>query len=174
MPRLVRITSLSSVDQLIIGLLVLYLFVFAFELFLVLPCGGWEHLESCNSSSAEAALAAWQGYYEIDPYWGVMPDWYANIMNAQDLVYNPFWALSLFMFLTGLQDTAWFRTAMTVFATATMTTSLLVFFTQFMHPEMTGFMKIAVIQVNALWVLGPMLFIGRMHAAGMRAGAASS
>jgi len=162
MARLTRITNLSSVDQLIVGILVLYLFVFAFELFLVLPCGGWENLDGCNHSSAEAARAAWQGYYEIDPYWGAMPDWYANIMNAQDLVYNPFWLLSLFMFLTGRQNTRWFRSAMIVVATATMTTTLLVFATQFDHPEVTTFMKLSLLQVNALWVLGPMLFIFRM------------
>ena len=162
MARFSRITNLTSVDQLIVGILVLYLFVFAFELFLVVPCGGWENLDGCNHSSAEAARAAWQGYYEIDPYWGVMPDWYANIMNAQDMIYNPFWVLSLFMFLTGRQDARWFRTAMIVVATATMTTTLLVFATQFDHPEVTTFMKLSLLQVNALWVLGPMLFIFRM------------
>ena len=62
MPRLQRITGLSSLDQLIVGMLVLYLFVFAFELSLVLPCGGWENLDTCDHSSAEAARAAWQGY----------------------------------------------------------------------------------------------------------------
>ncbi|MCA9511809.1 MAG: DUF2781 domain-containing protein [Myxococcales bacterium] len=163
MPRLVRPTRLSTVDQLIVGVLVLYLFVFVFELALVMPCGGWEHLEGCDSSSAEAARAAWQGYYDIDPYWGAMPDWYANVMNAQDYVYNPFWALALFMFLTGRQDTPWFRTAMIGVASATMTTSLLVFATQFAHPDVTAFMKIALLQVNGPWVLGPLLFIHRMH-----------
>ena len=162
MARLTRITNLSSVDQLIVGILVLYLFVFAFELFLVLPCGGWENLDGCNHSSAEAARGAGAGGDEIDPYWGAMPDWYANIMNAQDLVYNPFWLLSLFMFLTGRQNTRWFRSAMIVVATATMTTTLLVFATQFDHPEVTTFMKLSLLQVNALWVLGPMLFIFRM------------
>ena len=68
MPRLQRITGLSSLDQLIVGMLVLYLFVFAFELSLVLPCGGWENLDTCDHSSAEAARAAWQGYYEIDKF----------------------------------------------------------------------------------------------------------
>jgi hypothetical protein len=170
MARLARITNLTSVDQLIVGILVLYLFVFAFELFLVLPCGGWENLDGCNHSSAEAARAAWQGYFEIDPYWGAMPDWYANIMNAQDMVYNPFWVLSLFMFLTGRQDARWFRTAMIVVATATMTTTLLVFSTQFDHPEVTTFMKLSLLQVNALWVLGPMLFIFRMHRVDQAAG----
>jgi len=170
MARFSRITNLTSVDQLIVGILVLYLFVFAFELFLVVPCGGWENLDGCNHSSAEAARAAWQGYYEIDPYWGAMPDWYANIMNAQDMIYNPFWVLSLFMFLTGRQDARWFRTAMIVVATATMTTTLLVFATQFDHPEVTTFMKLSLLQVNALWVLGPMLFIFRMHRVDQAAG----
>ena len=170
MARLQRITNLSSIDQLIVGILVLYLFVFVFELSLVLPCGGWENLDACDHSSAEAARAAWQGYYDIDPYWGAMPDWYASIMNAQDTVYNPFWALSLFMFLTGRQNTRWFRTAMIVVATATMTTSLLVFSTQFVHPEVTTFMKLSLLQVNALWVLGPMLFIFRMHRVDQTAG----
>ena len=169
MPRLTKITELSTIDQLIIGILVLFLFVFAFELFLVVPCGGWENLEGCNGASADAAKAAWQGYYEIDPYWGVMPDWYANIMNAQDLIYNPFWSLALFMFLTNRQDTPWFRTAMILVATATMTTSLLVFATQFVHPDVTTFMKIALLQVNGPWVMAPMLFIYRIHRAGSRA-----
>lgn len=165
MARFVRITGMSTVDQLIVGILVLFLLVFVFELSLVVPCGGWENLEQCDSSSAPAARAAWQGYYDIDPYWGAMPDWYANVMNAQDYVYNPFWALALFMFLTGRQETPWFRTAMVVVAAATMTTSLLVFVTQFVHPDVTPFMKVSLLQVNGPWVLGPMLFIHRMHRA---------
>ena len=167
MARLTRITNLSTFDQLIVGILVLFLFVFAFELYLVVPCGGWENVETCNSPAAEGA---WAGYYEIDPYWGLMPDWYANIMNAQDFIYNPFWALSLFMFLAHRQSTPWFRTAMIVVSTATMTTSLLVFATQFVHPDTTPFMKVALLQVNGPWVLGPLLFIFRMH----RASAGSS
>ena len=86
------------------------------------PLGGWV------AASGELGLggwfAAWQGYYEIDPYWGIMPDWYAGVMNAQDYLYNPFWALALVMFLRGRQDTPWFRTAMIVVATATMTTTM--------------------------------------------------
>jgi len=160
-----RLTERSSTDLLIMGILVLYLFVFAFELSLVMPCGGWENLEGCDSPSADAALAAWQGYYEIDPYWGAMPDWYANIMNAQDYLYNPFWAIALFMFATDRQERAWFRTALIVCSAATMTTSLLVFATQFVHPDVTPFMKIALLQVNGPWVLAPLFFIFRMHRA---------
>ena len=52
---------------------------------------------------------------------------------------------------------------MTVVATATMTTSLLVFATQFVHPDVTSFMKVALLQVNGPWVLAPMLFIYRLH-----------
>ena len=157
------ISERSNLDLLIMGILVLFLFVFLFELWLVVPCGGWDALEGCDSPSAEAALVAWQGYYEIDPYWGAMPPWYANVMNAQDWIYNPFWALALFFFLTNRQDTPWFRMAMTVVATATMTTSLLVFATQFVHPDVTSFMKVALLQVNGPWVLAPMLFIYRLH-----------
>ena len=158
-----RLKERSSLDLLIMGVLILFLFVFVFELWLVVPCGGWDALEGCESPSAETALAAWQGYYEIDPYWGVMPPWYANVMNAQDWIYNPFWALALFFFLTNRQDTPWFRTAMTMVATATMTTSLLVFATQFVHPDVTAFMKVALLQVNSPWVLAPLLFIYRLH-----------
>ncbi len=158
-----RLADRSSLDLLIMGILVLFLFVFVFELWLVVPCGGWDALEGCDSPSAEAALSAWQGYYEIDPYWGVMPPWYANVMNAQDWIYNPFWTLALFMFVTNRQDTPWFRTAMTMVATATMTTSLLVFATQFVHPDVTPFMKIGLLQVNGPWVLAPLLFIHRLH-----------
>jgi hypothetical protein len=163
MSGLIRVTELPTVDQLIVGILVLYLFVFGFELMLVVPCGGWENLAGCDSPSAEAARAAWQGYYEIDPYWGRMPDWYANVMNAQDYLYNPFWALALFMFLSERQETPWFPSAMIVVAAATLTTSLLVFATQFVHADVTPFMKLALLQVNGPWVLGPMLFIYRMH-----------
>ena len=164
MARLTRITGLSTVDQLIVGILILFLFVFAFELYLVVPCGGWENVKACGSPAAEGA---WAGYYEIDMYWGLMPDWYGNIMYAQDFIYNPFWALSLFMFLTRRQNTPWFRTAMIVVSAATMTTSLLVFATQFVHPDTTPFMKVALLQVNGPWVLGPLLFIFRMHRAGL-------
>lgn len=158
-----RLRDRSSLDLLIMGILVLFLFVFLFELSLVVPCGGWGALEGCDSPSAEAALAAWQGYYEIDPYWGEMPPWYANVMNAQDWIYNPFWALALVMFVTNRQDAPWFRTTMIVVATATMTTSLLVFATQFAHPAVTPFMKAALLQVNGPWVLSPLLFVYRLH-----------
>jgi hypothetical protein len=44
-----------------------------------------------------------------------------------------------------------------------------VFATQFVHPDVTTFMKIALLQVNGPWVMAPMLFIYRMHRAGSTA-----
>ena len=73
-PRAPRgIATLSSLDQLIVGALLLFLLVFAFELLLVLPCGGWEQISTC-----EAAIktdSPWSLYFEIDPFWTSMPSW---------------------------------------------------------------------------------------------------
>src|SRR2546426_8924684 len=109
LPEPRNFTALSSLDQLIVGALVLFLLVFAFELRLVLPCGGWERVSTC--AAAIKTDSSWSLYFEIDPFWSSIPPWYAAVMNLQVLVFNPFWALSLAMYANHRQDTAWFRTA---------------------------------------------------------------
>src|SRR5262245_65200212 len=108
MPRSIRngVAGLARLDQLIVGALLLFLLVFVFELRLVLPCGGWKQISTC--AAAIKTDSAWSLYFEIDPFWSSMPSWYAAVMNLQDVVYNPFWALSLVIYGIGRQDAAWF------------------------------------------------------------------
>jgi hypothetical protein len=162
------LAGLSNLDQWIVGALVLFLLVFAFELRLVLPCGGWEQIARC-----EAAIktdSAWSLYFEIDPFWSAMPSWYAAVMNLQDLVYNPFWVLSLAFYLLHRQDAAWFRTATISVSSMIITTSVVVYTAQAAHPDITGRKLLMLFLVNSPWVLFPALFIFRMHRAGERSG----
>ena len=166
LPAARNIAALSSLDQLIVGALVLFLLVFAFELLLVLPCGGWERIATC--ASAIKTDSAWSLYFEIDPFWSSMPSWYAAVMNLQDLVFNPFWALSLAIYLTHRQDTAWFRTATISVSSMIIATSLVVYAAQAAHPDITGRKLVMLFLVNSPWALFPALFILRMHRAGER------
>ena len=160
------LTALSSLDQLIVGALVLFLLVFAFELLLVVPCGGWERISACEATIKSGS--AWGLYFEIDPFWTAMPPWYAAVMNLQDLVFNPFWALSLAMYLTHRQDTAWFRTATIAVSSMIIATSGIVYAAQAAHPDITGRKLLMLFLVNSPWALFPALFIVRMHRAGER------
>jgi len=161
------ITALSSLDQLIVGILLLFLAVFVFELLLVVPCGGWENLSTCDAAIAKDGV--WSSYFDLDPYWGLMPPWYAAIMNLQDYVFNPFWTLSLFMYLTHRQDTAWFRNATIIVSSMIFTTTLVYFYAEWNHPDVTGLAFTKLILINIWWATGPLLFIFRMHRASMRA-----
>ena len=160
------ITALSSLDQLIVGILLLFLAVFVFELLLVVPCGGWENLSTCDAAIAKDGV--WSSYFDLDPYWAPMPPWYAAIMNLQDYLFNPFWTLSLFMYLTHRQDTLWFRHATIIVSSMIFTTTLVYFYAEWNHPDMTGlaFTKLALL--NIWWGVGPLLFVFRMHSASMR------
>src|SRR5688572_10202913 len=90
------IAGLSTTDQLIVGALILFLVVFVGELSVVVPCGGhWYGLSECESATSNAAFSS---YFDIDPFWSNMPGWYATVMSFQEYLFNPFWALSLFMF----------------------------------------------------------------------------
>jgi hypothetical protein len=159
-------TALANLDQLIVGALVLFSFVFAFELLLLVPCGGWEHLATCES--AVKTDSAWSLYFEIDPYWSTMPPWYTAVMNFQDFVYNPFWLLSLAIYAMHRQDAAWFRTATIIVSAMIITTSLVVYLAQAAHPEITNRKLLMLFLVNSPWALFPALFILRMHRAGER------
>jgi len=153
--------SLPPFDQLIVGALFLFLLVFVFELMLVVPCGGWAALSSCETALMKDG--AWSGYFEIDPYWATMPAWYATVMNLQDVVYNPFWLLSLGVYWLHRQDTAWFRTATIVVSSMIITSSVIVFCAQLAHPDITASKLLRLFLVNSPWVVFPGLFILRMH-----------
>ena len=156
--------GLSSLDQLIVGALLLFSLVFVFELWLLVPCGGWQHLATCEA--AVKTDSAWSLYFEIDPFWSAMPSWYAVVMYLQDFVYNPFWLLSLAMYATHRHDTAWFRTATIAVSAMIIATSLIVYLAQVTHPDITGRKLLMLFLVNSPWALFPALFILRMHRAG--------
>jgi hypothetical protein len=89
-------------------------------------------------------------------------------MNLQDLVYNPFWALSLVLYLLHRQDAPWFRTATISVSSMIIATSVVVYTAQAAHPEITGRRLLMLFLVNSPWALFPALFIFRMHRAGAR------
>jgi hypothetical protein len=160
--------SLSTLDQFIVGCLILLLLVFGLELMLLIPCGGWHNLPTCTASVK--TNGAWTDYFAIDPFWSSMPDWYVVVMDFQDFLFNPFWGLSLVMYLLHRQDTPWFRTATIIVSSMIITTSAVVFLTQAAHPGITGNQLGLLLVINAGWALLPALFIFRMHSAGKAGG----
>jgi hypothetical protein len=155
------IAGLSPLDQLIVGALILFLVVFVGELSVVVPCGGhWFGLSTCESATTNAAFST---YFDLDPFWSDMPGWYATVMSFQEYVFNPFWALSLVMYATHRQDRPWFRTATIVVSSMIIATTLVVYFAQVDHPDITGRKLALLFVVNGLWALFPALFIVRMH-----------
>jgi hypothetical protein len=160
------VAGLSHLDQLIVGALLLFLCVFVFELRLVVPCGGWERISTC--AAAIKTDSAWSLYFEIDPFWSAIPSWYAAVMNLQDLVFNPFWALSLAVYLMHRQDAAWFRTATIAVSAMIIATSTVVYAAQAAEPAITSRKLVMLFLVNSPWALFPALFIVRMHRAGER------
>ena len=161
------ISDLTTLDQLIVGVLLLFLAVFVFELMLLVPCGGWENLSTCTTPIA--TTGAWSAYFELDPYWAEMPAWFAAIMNIQDYVFNPFWTLSLFMYLSHRQNAVWFRTATIAVSASIITTNTVYFAAEAAHPLMDSVTFGKLVLINIWWSVGPALFILRMHGAGARA-----
>lgn len=166
-PRLRDVGTLSAVDRLIVGALILFLAVFAFELLLVVPCGGWQNVSRCTSSLS--LNGAWSSYFRLDPFWNDTPAWYVAVMNLQDFIFNPFWAVSLYMYLTRRQDIPWFRTATIAVSSMIITTSIVTFLAQCAYPGITGEKLAMLVAVNGPWLAFPLLFIIRMHRAGNRA-----
>ena len=65
----------------------MFLLVYALELMILIPCGSFHDIMSCDLPPASRAF--WQAYFELDPLFLEMPAWLVTVMSIQDYLFNP-------------------------------------------------------------------------------------
>ncbi len=156
-----RITERTDVDCFIIGFLILFLFVYVSELLILVPCGSFASLATCDLPQASKDF--WTSYFALDPLFARMEPYYATIMSIQDYLYNPWWAICLFMFWTDRQDAPWLRTITILVTGMIVATSLVILGAQLQHPHYTARVMLALLLINGPWIAGPLLFAWRFR-----------
>ena len=157
----VRLFDRSALDQLIIGVLILFLLVYVSELMILVPCGSFAALSSCDLPAASKEF--WSTYFLIDPLFAEMPPYYVAIMSIQDYFYNPWWAVCLFMFWTNRQDAPWLASITLLVSGMIAATSLVIVGVQLQHPHYTTTVMTALLMINGPWIAGPLLFSWRLR-----------
>ena len=157
----VRLVDRSALDQFIIGVLILFLLVYASELMILVPCGSFAALSSCDLPSASKDF--WSTYFVIDPLFAQMPPYYVAIMSIQDYLYNPWWAVCLFMFWTNRQDTPWLASITLIVTGMIVATSSVIVGVQLQHPHYTATVMSALLMINGPWIAGPLLVSWRLR-----------
>jgi uncharacterized membrane protein YhaH (DUF805 family) len=155
------LTTRHDIDNFIIGLLIMFLCVYALELMILMPCGSFHDIVSCDLPSASQAF--WQAYFDLDPLFLEMPDWLVVVMSIQDFVFNPWWALSLLMFWTGRQEANWYRTSTLVICGLIIATTAITFGVQSMHPHYTASVMALLTVINGPWIAAPLLYVWRLR-----------
>lgn len=149
------------IDNFIAGLLIMYLFVYALELYILLPCGSFHDIVNCKLPPASQAF--WQAYFELDPFFLEMPAWLVVVMSIQDFLFNPWWVLSLFMFWTGRQEANWYKTLTVLICGIIVATTSVTFGVQMMHPHYTPRVMAMLTMINGPWIVGPILIAWRLR-----------
>lgn len=149
------------IDNFICGMLVMYLFVYAAELYILLPCGSFHDIANCDLPPA--SMAFWRAYFELDPLFLQMPAWLVVVMSIQDFLFNPWWLLSLFMFWTGRQEANWYKTLTLLVCGTIIATTSLTFGVQMMHPHYTPRVMAMLTMINGPWIAGPLLIAWRLR-----------
>ncbi len=161
-PRLGHtLTTRYDIDNFIVGLLIMFLLVYALELMILIPCGSFHDIMSCDLPPASRAF--WQAYFELDPLFLEMPAWLVTVMSIQDYLFNPWWVLSLFMFWTGRQQTNWYRTCTLVMCGTIIGTTAVTFGVQSAHPHYTTGIMAMLVVINGPWIAAPLLYIWRLR-----------
>ena len=150
-----------DIDNFIVGLLIMFLCVYALELMILLPCGSFHDIVNCDLPPASKAF--WQAYFELDPLFLEMPAWLVTVMSIQDFLFNPWWVLSLFMFWTGRQEANWYKTGTLVVCGIIIGTTAITFGVQLMHPHYTAKIMALLVLINGPWIAAPLLYAWRLR-----------
>lgn len=149
------------IDNFIVGMLIMYLFVYVAELYILMPCGSFHDIANCDLPPASRAF--WQAYFVLDPLFLEMPAWLVAVMSIQDFLFNPWWVLSLFMFWTGRQEANWYRTLTLLVCGTIIATTSVTFAVQMMHPHYTARVMAMLTMINGPWIAGPLLLAWRLR-----------
>lgn len=157
----VRWVDRSALDQFILGVLIVFMLVYVSELMILVPCGSFAELSTCDLPPASKAF--WTTYFGIDPLFAQMPPYYVAIMSIQDYLYNPWWAICLFMFFTNRQDAPWHASITLLITGMIVATSSVIFGVQLQHPHYTATIMTALLMINGPWIAGPLLVSWRLR-----------
>ncbi len=149
------------IDNFIVGMLIMYLFVYVAELYILLPCGSFHDIVHCNLPPE--SMAFWRAYFELDPLFLEMPPWLVAVMSIQDFLFNPWWIISLFMFWTGRQEANWYKTLTLLVCGIIIATTSITFAVQMMHPHYTARVMAMLTMINGPWIAGPLLLAWRLR-----------
>lgn len=149
------------IDNFIVGMLIMYTFVYVAELYILMPCGSFHDIVHCNLPPE--SMAFWRAYFELDPLFLEMPPWLVAVMSIQDFLFNPWWILSLFMFWTGRQEANWYKTLTLLVCGIIIATTSITFAVQTMHPHYTARVMATLAMINGPWIAGPLLIAWRLR-----------
>lgn len=150
-----------DIDNFIVGLLIMFLVVYALELMILIPCGSFHDIMSCDLPPASQAF--WKAYFDLDPLFLEMPAWLVTVMSIQDYLFNPWWVLSLFMFWTGRQEANWYRTCTLLVCGTIIGTTAVTFGVQMAHPHYTAQIMAMLVMINGPWIAAPLLYAYRLR-----------
>ncbi|MCB1679902.1 MAG: hypothetical protein KDI16_14555 [Halioglobus sp.] len=156
-----RLTTRYDIDNFIIGLLIMFLCVYALELMILIPCGSFHDIVSCDLPPSSEAF--WRDYFNLDPLFLEMPPWLVTVMSIQDYLFNPWWVLSLFMFWTGRQEANWYRTSTVLVCGIIIGTTAVTFGVQSFYPHYTTRVMAQLVLINGPWIVAPLLYAWRLR-----------
>ncbi len=127
---------------------------------------GWEGLgQGLDGPCGESWVGrAWLGYLQVEPAYANAPP-YVRISNEADAyLFGPFYAVSLFAFLTNRHTTDWYKGVAT-FCSGMMVFALLLYLSwELMTYKDTGARIMSVIVFNVPWLLMPIALMFRLYA----------
>lgn len=148
-------------DSLLVGTFCMFLFVaWFFEPWVVYLCG-WEGLPSSKCQRYYTGQL-WLFYAEnFDPIFLNLPVWLRIVCSLDTLCFGPFYAISIYAFLTGNQSSRWYQFIALPFAGALMY-STIVYFAYEVLEEAERASLLWVFLINLPWTLAPLLLVLRL------------
>ncbi len=148
----------GAVDLVLAACFSMFLFVaWFFEPAVIYQCG-WEGLPHCHTVIGEL----WFFYANtFDPVFLNLPFWLRLVCSLDTFLFGPFYALSLWVYATGRQESAWYAVLALPFAGG-LIYSTIVYFGYEVLAEAHRASLFWVFVINLPWTLAPILLIIRL------------
>ena len=157
------LATLRKLDNILLGTFCMFLFVaWVFEPAVVAICG-WEGLKTAE---CQATLTGrlWLFYAEsFDPVFLNLPLWLRIVCSLDTCLFGPFYALSIYAFATGAQETRWYELVALPLSGALFYSTVVYFAYEFMA-EWHRASLLWVFVINLPWTLAPVLLFLRLGA----------
>jgi hypothetical protein len=148
----------ETTDRVLTACFAMFLFVaWFFEPAVVYQCG-WEGLHECDTVTGQL----WLFYAEtFDPVFLNLPFWLRLICSLDTFLFGPFYAISLYAFWYGHQDSVWYICIALPYAGA-LIYSTVVYFSYEVLAEAHRASLFWVFVINLPWTLAPIVLINRL------------